>query len=276
MGVLKVKSGGVWVPVAQGVGIASPGYVGHAFANAAQTNVNGTADVPGCSVTFTAIAGHTYKTTLSIGSFNMVGANGQLYASIANASNVQIRTSVIDVLVGKVTALHTTAIETGLTGTQTRKARLSGTAGNWSTNATAEYSAMIVVEDITPTIMDGNYPQLTYTNSPGGNAAANGSPIIMTHTTPLVPVGRSVIITWNHRFAQTTTAVFDLIMSASPGGLNATHQFGSGALNSGVTLTFQRAQAGTGSVVVAQSVLNTWGGQPVSYGAQSSITSLVI
>jgi hypothetical protein len=160
MGVLKIRSGGAWIPVAQGVGIASPGFVGAAQLAADQTitAAAGIVDITGVSVTWTAIAGHIYRTWVEIGAADHTTAAGQQTLYLTDAANTNKRVHGVSVGVAERRS-HTMFIdETGLSGTQTRKARMAASGGTIvlaASGGAAPYAPRMVVEDITTATMDG-------------------------------------------------------------------------------------------------------------------------
>jgi hypothetical protein len=154
MGVLKMKVGGIWTPVAQGVGIASPGLVGYAQTNT-QAVLAVSGPVAGLSVTFTAIAGHTYLYQYKVTAQKDATA-ASIWAELRSASE-----AVVD------SAFHSTiganqrfpligwAMETfSTTGSQTRKMNVNFNAGTVTVQPGADYSKLVVY-DITTATMDG-------------------------------------------------------------------------------------------------------------------------
>jgi hypothetical protein len=152
MGVLKVKSGGVWVPVAQGVGIASPGYVGHAVASSVVSGIGATVTDLGASVTFNAVAGHTYKTTVLSGRMDqLTTTSAGVFVGIYDAANTYRGGSYIHANVGSYAYVNTFVIESNISGSQTRKAKANTQTGT----VTAQSGTIILVEDISTATMDG-------------------------------------------------------------------------------------------------------------------------
>jgi hypothetical protein len=174
MGVLKIRSGGVWVPVAQGVGIASPGYVGYAQAPSNDQSVgsNVTVDITGVSVTFNAIAGHTYKTTLFACVQSGASGAGVYHVNICDASNTVKHSAMIGMPASDTRAASHSLVESNLSGSTTRKGQFAmlfggGTASAIIVNSSAR-NAYILVEDITTATMDGlatSWTAVTFENS---------------------------------------------------------------------------------------------------------------
>lgn len=150
MGVLKVKTApGVWTPVSQGWSPLSGGYVGHASPSVDQSGIGATmTDITNMSVTWNADPTRRYKTTMILTCYPTTGP-ASVVAQIANASNALIRRSFVTVPTANYyTEIAVVAVETGLSGAQTRKAQINTSAGTLTLYAAAT-TAVIVVEDIT-------------------------------------------------------------------------------------------------------------------------------
>ena len=146
MGVLKIRSGGVWIPVAQSVGISSPGYVGHAVAGSSTPSVGATVTDVGASVTFTAIAGRTYKTTVLSSRMDQFTTNSPgAFMGIYDGANAYKGGSYQALVAGGFGYINTFIIESNLSGSTTRKARTNTNAGVMNVQA----GSVLLVEDIT-------------------------------------------------------------------------------------------------------------------------------
>jgi hypothetical protein len=154
MGVLKAKVGGVWVPVSQGISLAQVGYVGSAILAADQTIPTGSVitDITGVSVTWTADPTRRYRTSLYIGAADVPsGAATQMTVYITDSANALKRNAGATVQPSSRMSFALEVVETGLSGTQTRKARFASTANSTVIAATGaqSYAPVLVVEDIT-------------------------------------------------------------------------------------------------------------------------------
>lgn len=156
MGVLKIKVGGVWTPVAQGVGISAPGLVGWAERTTDYTAAFPTqADVPGLSVSWTAVAGHVYRTTISMTVTQLTADGGNVIAICDAANGVKRRIAAFGA-VNRDTHFTSVLVETGLSGATTRKVQIyTGSANQTKVTGASAYNPQIVVEDITYADMGG-------------------------------------------------------------------------------------------------------------------------
>ena len=154
MGVLKIRSGGAWVPVAQGVGIASPGLVGYAYGTAAQTAIGATiTDFTGCAVTFNAIGGHTYKASLFVPRIFQNATAGEARMYIRDGANNALVTTTHQHPANTAQHHNCSTIAKPPTGLLTLKASANVASGAFDT--TAGFLPLLIVEDITTATMDG-------------------------------------------------------------------------------------------------------------------------
>lgn len=162
MGVLKVRSGGVWVPVAQGVGIASPGLVGYAERTTDLSQSYATEmDVTGLSVSFTAIAGHTYRTSVTM-TLTALTADQSMVPSIANAASAVLKRVGFKGIANVDQVVTYSLVESNISGAQTRKVRIyTGSPNQVKVAGTSGYTPQIVVEDITSAMEMGLAPSWT-------------------------------------------------------------------------------------------------------------------
>lgn len=157
MGVLKARVGGAWVPVSQGYSSAVVGIIAGPVTLAssqAVTSAGGVVDLTGLSVTFTAIAGHTYKTVFQCGGVDQSVAAGRQTAFITDEANTIKRNQAVDtdIAANGRGSFFMESIESGLSGQVTRKARFqvnAGTATVIGVSVAASYAAQLWVEDIT-------------------------------------------------------------------------------------------------------------------------------
>jgi hypothetical protein len=124
------------------------GIMGYAQATANQSGITTATDVTGLSVTFTAISSRYYKTTIYTFSALQNTAAGFPEFIIADGSNVQKQAGVIYLPASTQAPLSVSVVETGLSGSVTRKARAATTAGTLLMAAGAASPMFIVVEDI--------------------------------------------------------------------------------------------------------------------------------
>lgn len=136
-----------------GAVINSAGARGVAFTTSNSATTTTATDWAGLTVTFTAVANRIYRTTVfgMITSDNAVGTDFAELV-ITNNGNTVLAASraVVQNLV--IEGRSVVFIETGLTGSNVRKARLvrASGAGNVSGSASATRQASIVVEDLGP------------------------------------------------------------------------------------------------------------------------------
>lgn len=129
--------------------IALPrGIMGYASATANQSGITTATDVTGLSVTFTANSTRYYRTTVYIYSSVQNTAGGFPEVRITDGSNVQKQTCVFQLDAGGQAPFHFSVVETGLSGSTTRKARALTTAGTLLLAAASTGPMFIVVEDI--------------------------------------------------------------------------------------------------------------------------------
>ena len=146
MGVLKVKVGGVWVPVSQGVSSFSAGFVGD-DKTSGSVALSLTLTDAGARVTFTADPTRRYKTTALLGPITKDATAAIVSAFIT--STVGGGT----LLIGRSTYIpasqqgfvHVELVETGLSGTITRNLQAISNAGGGTIGA----GSYVLVEDIT-------------------------------------------------------------------------------------------------------------------------------
>jgi len=124
------------------------GVMGYASATANQTGITTQTDLTSLSVTFTANSTRIYRTTLYIRYLEQLTATGFAQLFITDGSNVEKQRAVwrIDAAYGVQGIL--TVIETGLSGSVTRKGRGATDAGSMTIQAGSTGPAQIFVEDI--------------------------------------------------------------------------------------------------------------------------------
>lgn len=131
------------------------GTVAYAETTTSQNTITTLVDLTGLSVTWAALTGRRYRITL-FAEVNGTAAGDLGVAYITTDANVEVRRHVFTVpaLVGGVgySAIQTSRVESGLSGSVTRKARLqrNSGAGSVSLFASATTPAHLIVEDIGP------------------------------------------------------------------------------------------------------------------------------
>jgi hypothetical protein len=125
------------------------GIMGYAQATANQGGIGSTAtDVTGVSVSFTANSTRYYRTTFYCFAVVQSTANSFPIVQVTDGSNNQKGQAANYLAVGEQAHYNVSVVETGLSGTQTRKARGLVAAGSMLLAATATSPMFIVVEDI--------------------------------------------------------------------------------------------------------------------------------
>jgi len=125
------------------------GVMDYATKTASQTGITGTViDISGLTLTFTAVSTRVYRTTV----WALVRQNtspGAPVIQITDGANVQKTEA--DVYIAAAANFATfvaSCIETGLSGSTTRKARGVSNTATWDLVASATFPAYITVEDI--------------------------------------------------------------------------------------------------------------------------------
>ena len=130
------------------------GVVGYASTTSSSAATTSSTDWSGLSVTWTAVNRRLYRTTLH-GYLYSDNASGSDYVDlvIANSTPTQLAAARAIVSFAVYEGRTVQYVETNVTGSQTRKARITRVsgAGNVSGYAAATFQASIVVEDLGPT-----------------------------------------------------------------------------------------------------------------------------
>lgn len=125
------------------------GVVGYASVTSNQSGVTSIADRTGLSVTWAAVTGRQYRTTVTTTGVIDSGA-GWMSAVITDGSDVQKAGITAEMpSTGSYASAVTMAIESGISGSATRKARVQAESSSTFV-ATATAPAHIIVEDIGP------------------------------------------------------------------------------------------------------------------------------
>ena len=126
------------------------GFVARASRTSNQTSISTIVDVGSVTVTFTADASRVYKTTLHAPYNEQASTAGFQGLTITDGSNVEKGRATQYGVVGQGSFLHVVAVESGISGSQTRKGRIATSAGSMTLTATATAPCFILVEDIGP------------------------------------------------------------------------------------------------------------------------------
>jgi hypothetical protein len=124
------------------------GVVGHVTTSPAQT-ITTVTDVTGMTVTFSAVSGRRYKTTLNLEFYN-TNANSLTDIFLCDSANTSLRGWTVQIKDANLqTPYFLNWIESGLSGSTTRKLRMARGFGS-SANIVTFSSQQITVEDIGP------------------------------------------------------------------------------------------------------------------------------
>lgn len=145
MGVLKAKINGVWTPITQGYSSAQVGYVAQAIASSATSGIGASVTDVGASVTFTAIPGHVYKVSVVSGRMDQTTASAGAFMGIYDGANNFKAGNYIGLASGEFGNINVFVVESGLSGSVTRKARANTQTGT----VTVQAGTLLLVEDIT-------------------------------------------------------------------------------------------------------------------------------
>lgn len=108
-------------------------------------------DITGLSATFTAAADRRYRTTVMLPRVSVIGTNTSVHLIIADGSGTQLQQSREAQTDGDLHERETFRIESGLSGSTTRKARITFAAGtSGSVLAFSDAPAYLVIEDVGP------------------------------------------------------------------------------------------------------------------------------
>ena len=125
------------------------GVMGYASLTANQTiNSSSLMDVTSLSVVFTANSTRIYRTSVIIPVITQNTSTEFNVLAIANSSGTSLAQSNFRAAATNQFQLIATYIESGITGSTTRKARMSVSANTSTINSSATIPAFIVVEDI--------------------------------------------------------------------------------------------------------------------------------
>lgn len=114
-----------------------------------QTGIAAVADVTGVSATWTAGSTRQYRVSVNMVIQKLTTANA-VTAYITTAANATIIARSTTLAINDLYTLHMEWVETGISGAQTRKARIETATGTVTVVNSFSRSAIITVEDIGP------------------------------------------------------------------------------------------------------------------------------
>jgi hypothetical protein len=125
------------------------GVMGNALgAGSSQTGITGLVDITGLSITYTAIASRLYKTTVVIPVNQVTSAAMNIFIPVTDAAGTAVRAATISLGASEYAVVSFTFVETGLSGTITRKVRASTSAGTLTVYGDAAQRGQFIIEDI--------------------------------------------------------------------------------------------------------------------------------
>jgi len=105
--------------------------------------------IPGASITWTADPARWYRTVAEIGAFRQATASGRGFAYILDSGSTQLRTANASQPVNEYASLHLEVVESGLSGSTTRRLAVSASGGVIDVfNNTTGLAPFISVEDL--------------------------------------------------------------------------------------------------------------------------------
>lgn len=112
-----------------------------------QTGISAVADVTGLSVTFTAVSTRLYRTTVYL-AISQQTSGGTVAVIIADGASTQVNRTDLTLATNDAAAVAFAHLETGASGSITRKVRVSTSAGTMTVRGAAALRAYILVEDL--------------------------------------------------------------------------------------------------------------------------------
>lgn len=125
------------------------GVMAYATKTADQTGITTLTDITSLSVTFTAVSTRLYRTTVWMRGSQITSA-GTVSATVADGASVEKARVATSIIAAGFSALQVVLIETGISGSITRKARADTSAGTLSILGAAAGASLITVEDLGP------------------------------------------------------------------------------------------------------------------------------
>jgi hypothetical protein len=114
-----------------------------------QAGITTVVDITGLTTTFTAISSRLYRVTLYASVFQVTTA-GFATISITDSAGTVLRQGMVDLIVSGRGVLTVVSLETGLSGSITRKGRAATSAGTVTVLGTSLRFAALIVEDLGP------------------------------------------------------------------------------------------------------------------------------
>lgn len=124
------------------------GIVGYASKTTSQTGILAEADVTGLSVTWTAVSTRYYRTSVFIPYVAQATSAGYPAVKITDGSNSLKQSGTFLFDAGQIAPASVSFVETGISGSVTRKIRATTNAGTMEVTCAATYPAFILVEDL--------------------------------------------------------------------------------------------------------------------------------
>jgi hypothetical protein len=125
------------------------GWIGYVQVTANQTGITTIVDITSLTLTVTALANRYHRTTLYLPGVQSTVTTDAVTASLTDGSNVQVQqASVVTGAVG--TTAIVTAVETGFSGSSTRKGRIARASGSGSVTmgCLSTAPAWLLIEDL--------------------------------------------------------------------------------------------------------------------------------
>lgn len=123
------------------------GVMGYVVSSTADSGISTVTDITGLTVTWTAEAARLYKITVFVQVLQS-SSTGLAVVTITDGSNTQKAAAGRTLGAAEYGAMNLTLLETGLSGSTTRKARLTTDAGTVETIGDANDHPLIIVEDV--------------------------------------------------------------------------------------------------------------------------------
>lgn len=114
-----------------------------------QSSISSEVDITGLSVTFTAISTRLYRTTLTM-TVTQASSTGTVTGRITNEANSLIASAQQTLTATSSGQITVVSVETGISGSTTRKGRIDTSAGTVTVEGSATIRARLVVEDLGP------------------------------------------------------------------------------------------------------------------------------
>lgn len=126
------------------------GVMGYVNKTAAQNGISAATDITSLTITFTAVSTRLYRTTLYLPRLTQNTSTGLVVPLIADGASATKNQAVRTLTATSETDVVVVILETGLSGSVTRKGRISTTAGTVDVACSATQIAHILVEDLGP------------------------------------------------------------------------------------------------------------------------------